>query len=179
MGLAAAPGPRRDLPRRPARCRRLRSDPRLARRGDPVLSSRSRAGVADGPAHGPRPARGRPAEDVGSDHGRATITAKQLAAVLTLRAPPATQLAIRNRAILLLTFASGRRRAQLWSPIPFRRPDMLQLLPGLDRGKTARLPRLPHPKTATTLSEPHSQQDDTERCLLRQDLEREWRRGRR
>src|SRR5450755_2496946 len=52
-------------------------------------------------------------EDAGRDHGRATITAKRLAAALTLQGPPSTPLAIRDRAILLLTFASGRRRAEI------------------------------------------------------------------
>ena len=52
-------------------------------------------------------------EDAGRDHGRATITAKRLAAALTLQGPPATPIAIRDRAILLLTFASGRRRAEI------------------------------------------------------------------
>jgi site-specific recombinase XerC len=52
-------------------------------------------------------------EDAGRDHGRATITAKRLAAALELQGPPATPLAIRDRAILLLTFASGRRRAEI------------------------------------------------------------------
>jgi integrase len=52
-------------------------------------------------------------EDAGRDHGRATITAKRLAAALELQGPPATPLAIRDRAIVLLTFASGRRRAEI------------------------------------------------------------------
>jgi site-specific recombinase XerD len=52
-------------------------------------------------------------EDAGRDHGRATVTAKRLAAALELQGPPATPLAIRDRAILLLTFASGRRRAEI------------------------------------------------------------------
>jgi site-specific recombinase XerC len=52
-------------------------------------------------------------EDAGRDHGRATITAKRLAAALALQGPPATPIAIRDRAIVLLTFASGRRRAEI------------------------------------------------------------------
>jgi integrase len=51
--------------------------------------------------------------DAGLDHGRATVTAKRLAAALALQPPPATAIAIRDRAILLLTFASGRRRAEI------------------------------------------------------------------
>jgi site-specific recombinase XerD len=52
-------------------------------------------------------------EDAGRDHGRATITAKRLAAALELQGPPTTPLAVRDRAILLLTFATGRRRAEI------------------------------------------------------------------
>jgi integrase len=52
-------------------------------------------------------------EDAGRDHGRATITAKRLAASIELQGPPTTPIAIRDRAILLLTFASGRRRAEI------------------------------------------------------------------
>jgi site-specific recombinase XerD len=43
-----------------------------------------------------------------ADAGRATITSKRLAAALELQGPPATPIAIRDRAIVLLTFASGR-----------------------------------------------------------------------
>jgi integrase len=67
--------------------------------------------------------------DVGRDHGRATITAKRLAAALELQGPPATPLAIRDRAILLLTFASGRRRAEIaglnFEDMDFGRPGFL------------------------------------------------------
>jgi integrase len=52
-------------------------------------------------------------QDAGLDHGRATITAKRLAAALALQPPPATPIAIRDRAIVLLTFGSGRRRAEI------------------------------------------------------------------
>jgi hypothetical protein len=44
---------------------------------------------------------------------RATVTAKRLAAALALQPPSATPIAIRDRAILLLTFASRRRRAEI------------------------------------------------------------------
>jgi integrase len=68
-------------------------------------------------------------EDAGRDHGRATITAKRLAAALVLQGPPATPLAIRDRAILLLTFASGRRRAEIAAlnveDLDFGRPGFL------------------------------------------------------
>jgi integrase len=68
-------------------------------------------------------------EDAGRDHGRATITAKRLAAALELLGPPATPLAIRDRAILLLTFASGRRRAEIavlnLEDLDFGRPGFL------------------------------------------------------
>jgi site-specific recombinase XerC len=67
-------------------------------------------------------------EDAGRDHGRATITAKRLAAALTLQGPPATPLAIRDRAIVL-TFASGRRRAEIAGlnieDLDFGRPGFL------------------------------------------------------
>jgi len=52
-------------------------------------------------------------EDAGLDHGRATVTAKVLAAALSSLPPPATPIAIRDRAIVLLTFASGRRRSEI------------------------------------------------------------------
>jgi hypothetical protein len=42
-------------------------------------------------------------EDAGRDPGRATITAKRLAAALELQGPPATPIAIRDHAIVLLT----------------------------------------------------------------------------
>jgi integrase len=68
-------------------------------------------------------------EDAGRDHGRATITAKRLAASIELQGPPATPLAIRDRAILLLTFASGRRRAEIAAlnveDLDFGRPGFL------------------------------------------------------
>jgi site-specific recombinase XerD len=48
-------------------------------------------------------------EDAGRDHGRATVTAKRLAASIELQGPPSMPIAIRDRAIVLLTFASGRR----------------------------------------------------------------------
>jgi integrase len=68
-------------------------------------------------------------EDAGRDHGRATITAKRLAAALDLQGPPATPLAIRDRAIVLLTFASGRRRAEIAAlnieDLDFGRPGFL------------------------------------------------------
>jgi site-specific recombinase XerC len=67
--------------------------------------------------------------DAGRDHGRATITAKRLAAALELQGPPATPIAIRDRAILLLTFASGRRRAEIaglnLEDLDFGRPGFL------------------------------------------------------
>jgi integrase len=67
--------------------------------------------------------------DAGRDHGRATITAKRLAAALALQGPPATPIAIRDRAILLLTFASGRRRAEIAAlnveDVDFGRPGFL------------------------------------------------------
>ncbi len=63
------------------------------------------------------------------DHGRATITAKRLAAALELQGPPATPLAVRDRAIVLLTFASGRRRAEIAGlnikDLDFGRPGFL------------------------------------------------------
>jgi hypothetical protein len=49
----------------------------------------------------------------GRDHGRVTITAKRVAAALTLQRPPATPIAIRDHAIVLLTSASGRRRVEI------------------------------------------------------------------
>jgi hypothetical protein len=53
-------------------------------------------------------------KDAGGDHGRDTVTSNRLAAAaLELQGPPATPLAIRDRAIVLLTFASGRRRAEI------------------------------------------------------------------
>jgi site-specific recombinase XerC len=68
-------------------------------------------------------------QDGGRDHGRATITAKRLAASIELQGPPATPLAIRDRAIVLLTFASGRRRAEIAAlnveDLDFDRPDFL------------------------------------------------------
>jgi integrase len=68
-------------------------------------------------------------EDAGRDHGRATVTAKRLAAALDLQGPPAKPLAIRDRAILLLTFASGRRRAEIAGlnieDLDFGRPGFL------------------------------------------------------
>jgi len=68
-------------------------------------------------------------EDAGRDHGRATITAKRLAATLELQGPPTTPLAIRDRAILLLTFASGRRRSEIAGlnveDLDFGRPGFL------------------------------------------------------
>jgi len=69
-------------------------------------------------------------EDAGRDHGRATITAKRLAAPLALQGPPETPLAIRDRAIvLLLTFASGHRRAEIAGlnieDLDFGRPGFL------------------------------------------------------
>jgi integrase len=68
-------------------------------------------------------------EDAGRDHGRASVTAKRLAAALELQGPPATPLAIRDRAILLLTFASGRRRAEIAAlnveDLDFGRPGFL------------------------------------------------------
>src|SRR5450755_2649079 len=68
-------------------------------------------------------------EDAGRDHGRATITAKRLAAALELQGPPATPIVIRDRAILLLTFASGRRRAEIAGlnieDLDFGRPGFL------------------------------------------------------
>jgi hypothetical protein len=39
--------------------------------------------------------------DAGRDHGRATITAKRLAAALELQGPPATPITVRDRAIVL------------------------------------------------------------------------------
>jgi integrase len=67
--------------------------------------------------------------DAGRDHGRATITAKRLAAALELQGPPATPLAVRDRAIVLLTFASGRRRAEIAGldveDLDFGRPGFL------------------------------------------------------
>jgi integrase len=51
--------------------------------------------------------------DAGRDHGRATVTSKRLAAAIELQGPPTTALGIRDRAIVLLTFASGRRRAEI------------------------------------------------------------------
>jgi hypothetical protein len=52
--------------------------------------------------------------DAGLDMARATVTAKRLAAALALQPPPATPpIAIRDRAILLLTFASRRRRPEI------------------------------------------------------------------
>jgi hypothetical protein len=53
-------------------------------------------------------AAGQPATTTGS----ATVSAKRLAAALALQGAPAIPLAIRGRAIVLLTFASGRRRAE-------------------------------------------------------------------
>jgi site-specific recombinase XerC len=68
-------------------------------------------------------------EDAGHDHGRATITAKRLAAALELQGPPTTPLAVRDRAIVLLTFASGRRRAEIAGlnieDLDFSRPGFL------------------------------------------------------
>jgi integrase len=70
-------------------------------------------------------------EDAGRDHGRATVTAKRLAAALELQGPPATPIAIRDRAIVLLTFASGRRRAEIAGlnveDLDFGRPGFLIL----------------------------------------------------
>jgi integrase len=60
---------------------------------------------------------------------RATITAKRLAAALELQRRPATPLAIRDRAIVLLTFASGRRRTEIAGlnveDLDFGRPGFL------------------------------------------------------
>jgi integrase len=68
-------------------------------------------------------------EDAGRDHGRATITAKRLAAALSFQGPPATPLAVRDRAIVLLTFASGRRRSEIAGlnveDLDFGRPEFL------------------------------------------------------
>jgi integrase len=67
--------------------------------------------------------------DAGRDHWHATITAKRLAAALELQGPPATPLAVRDRAIVLLTFASGRRRAEIAGinveDLDFGRPGFL------------------------------------------------------
>jgi integrase len=68
-------------------------------------------------------------EDAGRDHGRATVTAKRLAAALELQGPPGTPIAIRDRAIVLLTFASGRRRPEVAGlnveDLDFERPGFL------------------------------------------------------
>jgi hypothetical protein len=111
--LGRAPGPHRDLPGPPARGRSLGPDPELAGGGDPVLSPAGRIGVADRSAGGARSARGcpprgrRPLPPPRYDHRQAPRRCPPVA-----QRPPATPLAIRDRAILLLTFASGRRRAE-------------------------------------------------------------------
>jgi site-specific recombinase XerD len=69
-------------------------------------------------------------EDAGRDHGRATVTAKRLAASIELQGPPATPIAFRDRAILTADVrfrpAAGRDR---WAQ---------------RRGPRLRLARIPH-----------------------------------
>jgi site-specific recombinase XerC len=93
-------------------------------------------------------------EDAGRDHGRATVTAKRLAAALELQGPPATPLAIRDRAIVLLTFASGRRRAEIAGlnveDLDFGRPGFLIITIRKSKtdqsgaGQFVAIPRLEH-----------------------------------
>ncbi len=63
------------------------------------------------------------------DAGRATVTVKRLAAAPEIQGLLATPVAIRDRAILLLTFASGWRQAEIAAlnveDVDFGRPGLL------------------------------------------------------
>jgi hypothetical protein len=97
------------------------ADPGLASGGDPVLSPASRPGVADRPAGGPRSARGRPARRRRPRPRPGPPSPPSGSPRRSRSKGPATPLAIRDRAIVLLTFASGAaagrdRRAERRGP---------------------------------------------------------------
>jgi hypothetical protein len=115
-----APGPRRDLPGVAAR--RRRDFAYLSSRAAAIRFFHRQAGLASptdqlvvrGLLEGAR------REDAGRDHGRATITAKRLAAARQMQGP-ATPLAIRDRAdraadIRLRAAAGQNRRSQRRGP---------------------------------------------------------------
>lgn len=77
-------------------------------------------------------------EDAGRDHGRATILAEQLEAALEKLPPPSTPIAIRDRALGLLTYCAARRRSSTAAlnieDLDFSRPGFLIVTSR--RGKT-------------------------------------------